>query len=195
MALGSEDNIVDRALEVLKPEPDREGACRATIETDLQLLKKIVQDPDPVSSGKLKELLTAVVQALSDVERKIKALPSNFRSKIFSGLGHTAPIDPKAYIAETQATKQAAALLCDHLLVGAGSPPRNPVKQLTALFAQNLLREYSSKPRTLTPSGPYLTLASILYEGVTGEQEADLKRTADIQTGLIETDDPTSHSN
>jgi hypothetical protein len=49
-------------------------------------------------------------------------------------------------------------------------------KQNAAEFALVLLMQFGRKQPTLTPSGPFFSLASVLYEAVTGKKDANLER-------------------
>jgi hypothetical protein len=170
--------IVVRALDLIEPAPHRQDECRCTIESDVRLLKLVHDDSsNSISSAKLRESLSAAVDALTDVQFRIRSLPKKYRSLVFRGLGeYTAPVDSDTYMDATKNLERGIAFLRDHLHVPKGSRPRDPVKQVAALFARDLLRDYSAKKPTLTTEGPYLALASILYESVTGTEGADLRR-------------------
>ena len=57
----------------------------------------------------------------------------------------------------------------DELLVPKGSRRRRLSKKLAASYAHFLMVKYSRTPPTLTKEGPFLRVASLLFEAATGE--------------------------
>ncbi len=171
-------HIVDRALEEIRPASGQEAACRTEIEVasrQLNLLDDYFQGW--LSPGVLKQHMSRLALSLRTTIKVIKSFPTADRELIFRALSNDAgPINPAALLAQLESLGQRLALLRKSLNVSSGAPRLHPVKLFAAHYARELLRRFADKAPTLTPEGPYLALASILYEGVTGKKDADMRR-------------------
>ena len=54
--------------------------------------------------------------------------------------------------------------------------PADMLKRFCAQSAFSLIAEFSARPPTLTADGPFLQLATVLYEAVTGVRDANIER-------------------
>jgi hypothetical protein len=66
--------------------------------------------------------------------------------------------------------------------VGSGfgyHPNYDPTKYFCAFWAYGLIKGYSDRPITGTTDGAFRVITSLLYEAVSGQPEADLKRACD----------------
>src|SRR6266571_5368662 len=171
-------HIVDRALEEIRPASGQEAACRTEIEVasrQLNLLHDYFQGW--LSPGVLKQRMSRLAGSLRTTIKLIKSLPTTDRELVFRGLSkHTARIDPETLLAHLESLAQRLALLTDSLNVPKGAQHLPPVKLFAAHYAHELLRRFANKSPTLSAEGPYLSLACILHEGATGEENGDMRR-------------------
>ncbi len=170
--------IVDRALEGIQPARGQEAACRAEIEVACKHLEYLRDYFEGwLTPGVLKEDMRDLAKSLRTTIKRIKSLPPPDRELVFRALrNHATRIEPKALLAQLETLRQRVELLKKSLVVPKGGQRLDPMKLFAAHYANELLLRFANKSPTLTPEGPYLVLAGILYEGVTGKEGTDMRR-------------------
>ena len=178
-AMPSDDaDIVKRALQQIEPAPGEEAACRAQIEIACQHLARLrdyfANLENRPSPGELKTRLGHLTELVGEIIELITSVPADVRPMFLAGSG-----DPASRLTNLdrwhKCLNEVNAHYDEHH-VPHGGRSLPPLKLLAAYYAYELLRRFSSKPRTLTPDGPYICLAQILYESATREEEADMRR-------------------
>ena len=171
-------DIVKRALQQIEPAPGEEAACRAQIEIACQHLARLrdyfANLENRPSPGELKTRLGHLTELVGEIIELITSVPADVRPMFLAGSG-----DPASRLTNLdrwhKCLNEVTAHYDEHH-VPHGGRSLPPLKLLAAYYAYELLRRFSSKPRTLTPDGPYICLAQILYESATREEEADMRR-------------------
>ena len=165
-------NIIERALDEIRPAPDRQSTCRSAIETLCRHLDRLRDYfADRPSPGELKTRVRRTTQSIGKTIDLITSLPADHRPLVFCALGGEG-VDLSNLIGWHEWLDK----LGNSLNVPSGGQRVPPLKFLAGYYAHDLLRRFSSKSPTITPEGPYLALAQILYESATGEQDADMRR-------------------
>jgi hypothetical protein len=154
-----DESPIDRALNVIKPPPDRWDACRQEIETFIAMLR----DLDAVIKGlwspaKVKQGFGRVAKAVEKAVYEARKMPA-FQLRYLED-----------YVPRWKEDAKYVKSLAESTKVPPGSRVWDDVKASCATLAEIYLLEYGHKP-TRTEGGAFYTLASILYEAVTGKEE------------------------
>jgi hypothetical protein len=171
--------IFKRALEVISPPSDDEAECRQKITMAIRACRRAVHEKTLYSQAS--RCLDRIVRLTEERQRAIDEL---------SGLGFFVPglndrdaeFWRRGYLISDMgdhpdiSTRRARELAQSfrNAYVGTRRPPKID-KLFAATEACKLLVRYGKRP-TLTADGPFLRLASIIYEGATAVPNVDLER-------------------
>jgi hypothetical protein len=172
-------DVVSDALALIKPRPEQEAACGDIIERRLRVLRKAHRSQAAIPSpGKLKKQLGDVGDAMKQTQRALRQLSDSSLALVFRTRG-----DTLLFLKRLDRAIHTTQLNHDTLAVPRGRRYHwDNVKALTARLAAELLRAFSAKhltkttPTKETGPGEFYRLASLLYEGITGEADVDLSQ-------------------
>jgi hypothetical protein len=114
--------------------------------------------PQPVTMTEDGLLMQAMPTTIEDVERQHRGRANKF-------------------VAELKRLRKVCARAADPEF--GYHPNYDPAKHTCAWFARALMKELSDAKITGTKDGPFRTIASLIYEAISGKEEADLKRACD----------------
>jgi hypothetical protein len=100
----------------------------------------------------------------------------------FHGVSDSSKIEHEVAARVSRIRDQLEALrgVCDEARKMSDNDPRIEYeKRDCAYLAFQSMNHYSTQEITGTSTGPFLSIASLLYEAVTGEQDANMKRACD----------------
>jgi hypothetical protein len=178
------DEIIEEIVDNLRP---WKGTGHAVLEAvDLQM--DLLRDADAAygNEGSLprgaecKKAAEKLSPALSALTEVLDGLPANIDNILFEQFAE--PLGgPSSHAEFTRQLRvlQKASNLLEH--VKAPSKNADLTKGLCAGTAHGIIGECSRKPPTGTPDAPLRTIASLLFEVLTGQRGRDLKRACDDQ--------------
>jgi len=180
------ERIAERALELVSPLDNVKVRCRQSIKDSMAMIGAVHEKERPRAA------INADIEKLYDALRKTKAA---LKKLFINGSELHLPMnsfDPKeivqcmksntAYQSEWRVFYQFVidriALLENRSTASSDSVrwKGGKAKLLAALHSLLLLKRFGRKPPTQTVGGPFYELASLLYEGATGVQNANLER-------------------
>jgi hypothetical protein len=159
-------DIVGDALELIKPQREQKAACAATITERVALLRRVHLDLGAIPSpGELKKELEEIGNDLQTIRAAFRKYTEACRNLIFynDAVKREAFLDQLDHLIVSAQWHHAA------LVVPPGSHRWDNVKALAGRFAKELLTTFSASPLTRARSGAFYRLATLLYEGITGE--------------------------
>jgi hypothetical protein len=173
------EDVVDRALALIRPRSKQRAACVADIRTSVEMLRPIVAMTPP-SPGVLKAELRDIHTQLLKTRKVLQ--PSWARALIFSANpSQIPPADPETgapatrplFLDQLDQLIDAAEFSRDALRVPRGSKPWDVGKAEATRQARTLLATHGpAKPQRGVPD----KLASLLYEAATGETGVNLRQ-------------------
>jgi hypothetical protein len=180
------EEIVERALQLIGPLPNQIEACRHSINTWIAVIGGF-RGRKERSSGEINYDIEKLLGAL----RRTKAA----LNKLFkAGSGLHLPMTTfdgsdivRSILANTQyksewtdfynlVSKKITLLERRYNSARKGGPVSDPAKLISALHSFDLLMDFGRKRPTKTSGGVFYELASLLYEGAIGVQNANLER-------------------
>lgn len=165
------NDIVDRALTLIKPNAALADSCATTIRSRIDLLRQAHINLSTIPSpGKLKNDLKKIRDDLNRTRRNLQSTIAC--AVVFEKDGER----QKAFFDELDRLIDSAEFYRNALVIPPGSRRWDNLKALAARFAAELLKRYSVNAPTKTPNGVYFSLASMIYEGVTGKDNVDLSQ-------------------
>jgi hypothetical protein len=172
----SDEDIVHRALRLIKPKPEQRTLCAAAIKKRIERLQRhralIIEPPSPGDAKK----------QFAEIGRDLQRAREVFANKSYSELcksmlwGDLDLEKQKTFLVQLDQLVHAARRHHDTLVIPHGRRPRDGVKAAAVGHADELLRLFSDKCPTKTVGGPFYRLASLLYMGATGEEDVSLAR-------------------
>jgi hypothetical protein len=171
----SDEDIVHRALRLIKPKPEQRALCAAAIKQRIERLQRhravIIEPPSPGDAKK----------QFAEIGRDLQRAREIFANKNYSELCKSMLWGDhlkkqKTFLVLLDQLIHAARHFHDTLVIPPGRPPRDGVKAAAVGHADELLRLFSNKCPTKTLRGPFYRLASLLYMGATGEEDVSLAR-------------------
>jgi hypothetical protein len=179
------DGPVTRALALIAPSKDRQQQRREDL---LRYIKAIANDP-PRVPRETRARLSLASKSLRTSLAAVRRLPRSQQSRLLPPLSQSnslmdlllhaprlAELRLEIFLSDLRIAALSAELQSMRLKVPRSGGQPNYRKQSAAEFALLLLIQFGRKQPTLTPSGPFFSLASVLYEAVTGEKDANLER-------------------
>jgi hypothetical protein len=181
------DEILADAVKLINPPKDSVEAFRAQLKARIDVARRYHQEtanmPPP---GEMKDRAKAYLTAL---------LAAKKRARSFHGPAHSTRIYPwDNFLAELDREIMWVEPTATGLVVPHGSQQRDTVADLAAFMARDLIDPdpyrhpenrgkdlpaidcpWRQRP-TLTDSGPWLKLATLIYEGATGEYNCDMMK-------------------
>jgi hypothetical protein len=171
----SKQELLDHALQLIKPPTEKIGACRLTIDTALKLVEMVRPADEASAPGALKKELEPFVGSLKKTKIAISKFHATTRHLVFRGVPEIiAQIDQIRFIDDLDRLIATCEFMIDHIKVRRGSKPWSAVKDTCCLQASILLKEFSNLRPTQCKDGPFLQLAAILFQISGGEEGADL---------------------
>jgi hypothetical protein len=178
------DSFEARALEFIKPGDAKRASCVEQLRLRMGLLRLVRDDQDAnPSRANSRDEMQAVANAARKLLIVLRRMHSKSRALLFRVYrsGEAPSPDERALVADLKYLATASDMLTRAIVVKSGAQPRDAVGQVAALFARDLLGDFSNvrfrgKRPPLTDSGPYLQLAALLFEAATGKADADLSR-------------------
>jgi hypothetical protein len=162
-------HVVERALALIEPKPDQREACAEEVCTHVALLHMVVTD---LANAPQPPAMKAVVHdKIEPVLRKLQAALAKHPTH-----SHAFAVD-LLFLAQLDRLIDAAKFVPQALV--APKPSRykwDDAKGVAAKYADTLLRRFSAQRPTKYPGGAFYALASVLYEGATGERDVDLEK-------------------
>jgi hypothetical protein len=171
-------DVIERALELIKPKPEQRAACAGDVKDRVQMLMFLHRTCRNVPSpGTLRNEFNEIADFLKNFRRGFNKFSAISRAMIFWK-------DPKreeAFFKELDQRINAAQLNHDWLIVPPGGHRWNDTAAMAAKYAEELLRQFSAKPPTKTKGGAFYQLASLLYEAATGKKNVALEQYCRVQ--------------
>ena len=160
--------IVDRILEILRPRRSL-GACEQHV---VSSVRSLIFRADP----KLEMQFMAVAQAAVGLEKALDRFPAHYLNLCAESF--------RVDLADLR-TKSVALAKAAKAPSGAAKRYLTREREAAAYHALDLVICWHDKPPSLTKGGPYLQVASMLFESATGRHEADLERVCRKQLGKV----------
>jgi hypothetical protein len=178
--------IVTRCLELIRPVPEKERACRADIVASIDWLKLMRASPTEVRWGALSaehRQLLKLVNALRTATKILKEI--DCWAVLFKKFWHPPEPDfPRAPVVDRieydqfcdtlESIRAQAKKTADNLQIHRGGPVLDLIKLNAAGNSFHLLKDFGAVPPTQTIGGHFYELASTLYEAATGKVGLDL---------------------
>jgi hypothetical protein len=183
------DEILTEAVKLINPRKDNVEAFRAQLKVRIDMARQIHEEtanmPPP---GEMKARAEAYLTALHAAKKRARAFhgpPAHSTSQIYPWDNFLAELDREIMWVEPTATG---------LVVPHGSQQRDTVADLAAFMARDLIdpdpyRHPENRGKDLpaidcpwrqraklTDGGPWLKLATLIYEGATGEYNRDMMK-------------------
>jgi hypothetical protein len=159
-------------MELVQP-TRRLKECTRQVSYSINLIAQPM--PDLVPIGVVKKQLRHLATALFKARAAIKSIPDELNDIIYEETTRD------VFIRHLSQVEHASQQLADKLNVkrsGGAASAREEAKRarIAAKCAFDLLNDWGGQEPTLTASGPYFRLASLLFELATGQQEKDMSR-------------------
>jgi hypothetical protein len=199
------EEIVEEIMVVLGNGRDlilSEAETRKILHRDIPLKRALVHVPELSLRDALDAIeceAKGVAESLGDLLSKMNDLsPASWLVRVLFGSGEHFEDDEDAAEARKAFTQQLERMLAQcqrevqHAQQKRRGLPRlrqrpDRVKNYCAGSAFNYMKILTRQPITGTAEGPYRVFTSLLYEGVTGKAELDLKRACDRQLRSVST--------
>jgi hypothetical protein len=162
------DDLLEQLVEQIRPRPDCKAACREKARKYIAGIRSIRQFADPVSSTAIRAEVEKFRRALQKVRDMAPELSPAARALLF--------ITNDEYEFFFKVWGDVIDWGCSASLIPVRkqAPSKRLSKMAAAGFARKLMENYSDYPPRLTKGGAFFGVASLLFEGATGEQNADL---------------------
>jgi hypothetical protein len=164
--------IVSRAIEIVCPLPDEESMCRWMIVYVISQCRIANDEIGPAFLAAEQELGSAI-QKVEDAEKALSGLRRIYKRLAFQDREDFDGAATKDIDALSKIRKRLRTLADGYGLARSALPrqrrPKDQGKRAAASYAYCCLVAYSERSPTLTSDGPFFELASIIYEGATGE--------------------------
>jgi hypothetical protein len=166
------EEAIARVMQLVKPTSRRKDCVRQVIYS-IELIARPISDLVP--RGVVKKQLHQLATALNNARVAIKNIPKEWDDYIYQ---ETAP---DVFVRHLLQIEHASKQLAERMNVkrsGGAARAREEAKRarIAAERAFDLLNDWGGQSPTLTKSGPYLRLASLLFELATGQQEKNMNR-------------------
>jgi hypothetical protein len=172
----SKDELIDLALEEIAPIDGTKDACHEDIVGALAAIERVSNSFDGLSSpGEFKKRINQFIKSLKKTRQLLAQFHPAQQNLIFRGVPVViGPVDPTRLFGDLDRMIATCEFTAKHLRSGHGAKPWNSVKFICTLCASNLLSKFSPTRLSTTKGGHFTTLASLLYEIVSGEEGRDL---------------------
>jgi hypothetical protein len=166
------EEAIQRVMELVSPARQREE-CARQVRFAVGLIA--LPMPDLLSAGKIKQHLQKLSVALFEARAAITGSPEGLNYSIFGEMSRD------VFVHQLSQTEYASGRSAEQLNVkrsGGVPSARTDAKRarIAASCAFDLLNDWGGLVPTLTKSGHYFQLASLLFELATGRQEKDVSR-------------------
>jgi hypothetical protein len=155
------DEAVTDILEILHPPASKRAACRAEVADYVQRMEALRKYE--ATNHFPQSHLGRVTNALAKLEKEVAALDA-------------APRELLNVDREIKHIAQRVSALKKRQSAGAAKRYAMPMRRMAVFVAANLVVDWHNKPPSMSRTGPYLKIASVLFEVATGKIGADLER-------------------
>lgn len=183
------DEIVEAIVDNLRPWNDHysRDSVTAGVNNDIDVLLNVLPGQKKLFDRKpYRKYGKMLDEALGKVEKLLSLSPETLTWELFNPLLPFRPVDKSAeeidreyrrrfdvFVTELRRLRE----ICTRRY--GFHPNYDHAKHLSAEFAFGFMRHVSDKEITGTEDGAFRTIASLLYEIVTGQPDVDLKRACD----------------
>jgi hypothetical protein len=174
------DEIIEEIVDNLRPWVISEHAVLEAVDVHIGLLRRGVDMSASLARGaQCKKAAQRLDPALSALIEYVDGLPANIGIILFERFAEPlgGPSSQAGFLRQLRVLRKASSML---ERIEAPSKNADFTKAWCAGTAYRIICECSKKPPTGTPDAPLGTIASLLYEALTG-RKAVLKRACDDQ--------------